>query len=143
MQIELRRIRHRHDTIDGQIRIDGMKVCDCAENANHCLEPGTYQIIIHKCRHHGRKMPIIMPKPECEVCPKLSFVGNNTSMPCKCVQICPGNGVYNRTDGAIIVGEHITHGCLSHPKQAFDMLYDRIRKNLERGNEVNISITNI
>ena len=59
MNIELRRIRHRPDTIDGQIRIDGRKVCDCAENAHHCLPEGTYQIAVIKCRQHARKMPVI------------------------------------------------------------------------------------
>lgn len=140
MIIELRRIRHKPDTIDGQIWIDGMKVCDCAENAHHCLPSGNYQIAVCKCNKHARKMPVILPKPDCETCPKLPYVGNNTSMPCKCVQLCPGNGVYNRTDGAIIVGKYITHGCLSHPKSAFDNLYDRIRKNAERGNPVQLII---
>ena len=52
----------------------------------------------------------------------------------------PGNGVYNRTDGSIIVGEYLVPGCLKHPKTAFDNLYDRIRKNLERGNPVTLTI---
>ena len=52
----------------------------------------------------------------------------------------PGNGVYNRTDGSIIVGEYIAPGCLKHPKTAFDNLYDRIRKNIERGNKVTLTI---
>ena len=143
MNIELRRYRIKTDTIDGQIFIDGAKVCDCAENAHHCLPPGEYQIIVHKCRHHARKMPVILPMSDCSACPKLPYVGNNTSMPCKCIQICPGNGVYNRTDGAILVGKYIAPGCLSHPKSAFDNLYDRIRKNAERGNEITLTITTL
>lgn len=143
MNIELRRIRYRPETIDGQIWIDGEKVCDCAENAHHCLPQGIYQIEVSKCSKHVRKMPIVLPKPDCDKCARLQFVCNNTSMPCKCVQLCPGNGVYNRTDGAIIVGKYICPGCLSHPKSAFDALYERIRKNIERGNPVNIIITSI
>lgn len=161
MDIILKRIRHRPETIDGQIWIDGMKVCDCAENAHHCLEPSKYQVIIHKCRFHARKMPVIkVPNvskfqsskepgtlepmepwnPPCETCPKLSYVGNNSTMPMICPMLKPGNGVYNRTDGSIIVGKYLAPGCLSHPKQAFDMLYERIRKNLERGNVVTLQI---
>ena len=143
MNIILKRIRHRPDSIDGQIWIDGEKVCDCAENANHCLPQGNYQIEVSKCSKHVRKMPIVLPKPDCTNCARLQFVGNNTSMPCKCVQLCPGNGVHNRTDGSIIVGKYICPGCLSHPKQAFDALYQRIRKNIERNNPVSITITSI
>ena len=61
-------------------------------------------------------------------------------MPRKCVQLCPGNGVYNRTDGAIIVGEYLVPGCLKHSRFTFDNLYDRIRKNLKRGNDIMLTI---
>lgn len=142
MIIELRRIRHRPDTIDGHIFIDGVKVCDCAENNKFALAPGTYQIILVKCHQHARKMPcvIINGNPKCNKCMKLDCVSNNTTMPQVCPQIKAGNGVYHREDGSIIVGKHITPGCLSHPKDTFDALYDRIRKNIERGNPVMLTI---
>ena len=153
MNIELRRIRHRPETIDGQILIDGRRVCDCAENAHHCLPRGTYQIAVIKCRQHARNMPVVCDSDNdsanahcsqltapCSSCPRKPYIGINTSMPRKCVQLCPGNGVYNRTDGAIIVGEYLVPGCLKHPKTAFDNLYDRIRKNIERGSEVTLTI---
>ena len=155
MNIELLRIRHRPDTIDGQIRIDGRRVCDCAENAHHCLPEGTYQIAVIKCRQHARNMPVVAKLTahcsqltahlsqsiaHCSSCHRRPSVGINTSMPRKCVQLCPGNGVYNRTDGAIIVGEYLVPGCLKHSRTAFDNLYDRIRKNLKRGNEVILTI---
>ena len=130
MNIELRRNRHRPDTIDGQIRIDGRRVCDCAENAHHCLPEGTYQIAVIKCRQHARKMPLITP-----ISNQSSVINNRV-----CPMLCPGNGVYNRTDGAIIVGEYLVPGCLKHSRTAFDNLYDRIRKNLKRGNEVILTI---
>ena len=130
MNIELRRNRHRPDTIDGQIRIDGRRVCDCAENAHTALPPGTYSITIVHCRQYARKMPLITP-----ISNQSSVINNRV-----CPMLCPGNGVYNRTDGAIIVGEYLVPGCLKHPKTAFDNLYDRIRKNLKRGNEVILTI---
>lgn len=171
MDIQLRRYRFKPDTIDGQIWIDGMKVCDCAENAHHSLEPGTYQIEVAKCNKHARKMPIIMLpacesikdpefqsskietlepasatktlKPQCAHCLKLPFVSNNTAMPKFCPMITVGNGVYNRTDGAIIVGKYLAPGCLAHPKTTFDNLFERIRKNAERGNEINLIISSL
>ena len=121
MNIELRRIRHRPHTIDGQILIDGQKVCDCAENAHHCLPPGSYGIELIRSKKYSRKMPSLIPNP--------------SSL------ILFGNGVYNRTDGSILVGKYIAPGCLSHSKPAFDAIYDRIRKNIERGNDVTLVIT--
>lgn len=54
-----------------------------------------------------------------------------------------GNGVYKRTDGSIIVGKHLIPGILTHSRPAFDALYDRIRKNIERGNSVTLIISNV
>lgn len=145
MNIELRRIRYRPETIDGQIWIDGEKVCSSAENNKLAQAPGTYPITLVKCHQHARKMPVIQVHgcSLCQECKKLPFVGSNTTMPMICPMLKPGNGVYNRTDGSIIVGKYIAPGCLSHPKQAFDALYQRIRKNIERGNPVSITITSI
>lgn len=158
MDIQLRRYRVTPETTDGQIWIDGMKVCDSAENNKLALAPGRYPITLVKCHQHARKMPVIMlpgcesydvaefqssPKPQCAHCSKLPFVGNNTTMPTICPMLKPGNGVYHRMDGSIIVGKHLAPGCLSHPKQAFNALYDRIRKNIERGNPVKIIISSI
>ena len=130
MNIELRRNRHRPDTIDGQIRIDGRRVCDCAENAHTALPPGTYSITIVHCRQYARKMPLITP-----ISNQSSVINNRV-----CPMLCPGNGVYNREDGSIIVGEYLVPGCLKHSKTAFDNLYDRIRKNLKRGNDIMLTI---
>ena len=140
MNIELRRNRHRPDTIDGQIRIDGRKVCDCAENAHHCLPAGTYRIVIMPCRQHARKMPVVGDSAHCSFCHRGAYIGINTSMSRKCVQLCPGNGVYNRTDGSIIVGEHLVPGCLKHSRAAFANLYDRIRKSAARGHDIMLTI---
>lgn len=148
INIELRRIGHRTDTIDGEIRIDGQKVCDCAENAHHCLPAGTYRIAVIKCRQHARKMPVVVsPNAHCSLltahcssCHREPYIGINTSLPGRCVQLCPGNGVYNRTDGAIILGERVAPGCLRHSRAAFASLYDRIRKSAERGHDITLTI---
>lgn len=120
MNIELRRIRYRLETIDGQIWIEGEKVCDCAENAKHALPAGTYGVRLKKSKKYGRKMPSLIAYPES--------------------LIAIGNGVYALHDGSIIVGEYIVPGCLSHSRPAFEVLYQRIRKNIERGNAVTIKI---
>ena len=149
----------RSETIDGQLYVEGMRICDCAENAKSAIKAGQYSVSIIKCKQHARKMPVILikgegvegraaiakgnnpsPSTKCDCCEKLDFVSNNTSIPLHCPMLKPGNGVYHREDGSIIVGEYIAPGCLKHPKEAFDTIYDRIRKNVERGNEVTLII---
>lgn len=142
MLIKVIRYRKRPDTIDGEIYIDGQKICDCAENTKTAIKAGTYPVVITKCHQHARKQPciIVNGSPKCSTCKKLESVSNNSNMPQFCPQICQGNGVYNRTDGAIIVGKYLAPGCLTHPREAFADFYDRIRKSIERGHDLAITI---
>lgn len=130
MHILITRHRYKPATIDGQLSIDGIRICDCAENAHTALPPGTYSITIVHCRQYARKMPLITP-----ISNQSSVINNRV-----CPMLKPGNGVYNRKDGSILVGEYLVPGCLKHSRFTFDNLYDRIRKNLERGNEVTLTI---
>ena len=130
MHILITRYRYKPATIDGQLSIDGIRICDCAENAHTALPPGTYSIAIVPCRQYARKMPLITP-----ISNQSSVINNRV-----CPMLLPGNGVYNRKDGSILVGEYLVPGCLKHSRFTFDNLYDRIRKNLERGKEVTLTI---
>ena len=130
MHILITRHRYKPATIDGQLSIDGIRICDCAENAHTALPPGTYSITIVHCRQYARKMPLITP-----ISNQSSVINNRI-----CPMLKPGNGVYHREDGSIIVGEYLVPGCLKHSRFTFDNLYDRIRKNLQRGKEVTLTI---
>ena len=130
MHILITRYRYKPATIDGQLSIDGIRICDCAENAHTALPSGTYSITIVHCRQYARKMPLITP-----ISNQSSVINNRV-----CPMLKPGNGVYNRKDGSILVGEYLVPGCLKHSRFNFDNLYDRIRKNLQRGKEVTLTI---
>ena len=130
MHILITRYRYKPATIDGQLSIDGIRICDCAENAHTALPPGTYSITIVHCRQYARKMPLITP-----ISNQSSVINNRV-----CPMLKPGNGVYHREDGSILVGEYLVPGCLKHSRFTFDNLYDRIRKNLQRGKEVTLTI---
>ena len=130
MHILITRHRYKPATIDGQLSIDGIRICDCAENAHTALPPGTYSITIVHCRQYARKMPLITP-----ISNQSSVINNRV-----CPMLKYGNGVYNREDGSILVGEYLVPGCLKHSRFTFDNLYDRIRKNLQRGKEVTLTI---
>ena len=130
MHILITRHRYKPATIDGQLSIDGIRICDCAENAHTALPPGIYSITIVHCRQYARKMPLITP-----ISNQSSVINNRV-----CPMLKPGNGVYHREDGSILVGEYLVPGCLKHSRFTFDNLYDRIRKNLQRGKEVTLTI---
>ena len=141
MNITLIRYRKKHDWIDGRLQSDIGYLADTVENLEAALPVGKYIIQVVKCKQHARKMPIVAVKPlACEHCSKLDFVCNNTSMPCYCPQICPGNGMHNRKDGAIIVGKYNCSGSLIHPKDTFSRIYEILRKTSERGNEITLTI---
>lgn len=154
MNIIIKRIRKKPDTIDGHLYIDGRHICDTAENAHHCLPAGRYPIIIHKCHFRARKMPLVMIgtkeklNARCNICKKPETVSIN-STPHRggvgggllyCPMLCPGNGIHHRTDAAILVGTYLAPGCLTHPRSAFDALYERIRKSSSRGHDITLEI---
>lgn len=87
-------------------------------------------------------MPILalVSQCPCAKCKKLDCVSNNSTIPQVCYMLKPGNGVYKRTDGGIILGTYLAPGCLTHPKEAFADFYDRIRKSIERGHELTLTI---
>lgn len=133
--------------IDGILKINGEKVCHTAENSDSALSPGTYNICIHYCKQHGRRMPMVeiedcdlLKEDECSLCDQLEYVSPNTNLPSYCPMLKAGNGAYNRTDGSILLGESIAPGCLIHPQKHFKGVYDRIRKVLSRGNNVVLKI---
>ena len=148
MNIKIITTNTKGEITEGHLTIDGQLVCDTLENTFTRLAPGTYPVILQKCKHYARKMvcirqsatPPIAGDEGCNSCTKQNLVFSNTSLPCHCPMIKPGNGVHGRRDGTILVGTRACLGCIIHPKTAFDPLYERIRKNLERGREVTLEI---
>ena len=140
MNIFLNRTFIKGEYAHGHLTIDGNRVCDTLENATSCVPAGTYIVTLLKCKQYARKMPCLNPQSPCDLCPKLPFVCNNTTLPCYCPMIKPGNGVHNRLDGSIIVGVYNCLGSLIHPKTTFDPLYERIRKAVSRGTVISLII---
>ena len=141
MIIQIKRIFVKGEVTEGHLRIDGLQVCDTLENTFTCLSPGEYPVTLVKCKQYHRKMIIIGDHNDaCENCAQLKEVYSNTLMPRHCPMIKPGNGIHGRHDGSILVGTRSSFGCIIHPKTAFDTLYERIRKNLERKREVTLVI---
>lgn len=60
----------------------------------------------------------------------------------QCPQIKTGNCSTMLTDGSILVGRFRQPGLVIRSQEVFNSLYDRIRKVIERGKEVTITIKN-
>ena len=142
MNITITRNLQRPGTIDGQISIYGRHICDCEENAATALPPGTYPVTLVNCHQYARKMPIVRLSslPPCSSCPRRPFVGSNTRLPLVCPMLKPGNGVCQRTDGSIIVGKNLQPGILLHSGNAFEKLYQRIKKAVQRQSDIQLTI---
>lgn len=162
MNITLQRIRVKGENTEGRLRIDGLTICDTLENTHSCLPAGHYRAHLHKCRQYARKMILITSsdnKPSdinpqhstlnpqhsasapCSACKRKHLINNNTVMPLFCPMLKPGNGIHNRHDGSILVGQHYCLGLLIRPREVFDPLYARIRMAIKRGHDVTINIT--
>ena len=167
MYITIQRTLIRGEFCEGQLSIDGIKICHTLENSNSLVPAGEYHITLAKCKQYSRKMPVLNPEAPCSLCkkslrsalplgqsknsplgptgrlPKQEPSSLNSVLPCYCPMLKPGNGVCGRLDGSILVGQRNCLGCLVHPKDAFDSLYERIRKSISRGHEVILVIKDI
>ena len=143
MNIIIRRTMTHGEYTHGRLSIDGLRVCDTLENANGQVPSGVYTIRLAKCKQYTRKMLLLNPDAPCDLCKK-SLNSNPSSLnlvlPCYCPMLKPGNGVHNRLDGSILIGRYNCLGSLIHPKASFDLLYERIRKSISRGNQVLLKI---
>lgn len=136
MLIVINRNNPRGEYTHGQLIIDGVRICDTLENSLSMVPSGSYDITLLKCKQYSRKMICLHGSAPCSQCPKLKLVCSNSTLPCWCPQIKPGNGVHKRLDGSIIVGVYNCPGSIIKPRDIFDTLYERIRKSISRGNKV-------
>lgn len=142
LEITIIRTRVRSHTTDGYLSIAGKQVCHTAENTEHSIPAGTYSIQFATCQQYGMKMPLILTSQphHCSKCIRRKLGSIHGNLPCFCPMIKVGNGVYNRTDGSIIVGDHLQPGILLHSGNAFEKLYQRIKKAVQRQNDIQLTI---
>ena len=140
MKIVNTRLFTKGEFTHGSLSIDGNKICSTLENSNAQVPSGEYQLSLLKCKQYCRKMICLHGSAPCSQCPKLKLVCSNSTLPCWCPQIKPGNGVHKRLDGSIIVGVYNSLGSIIKPRDIFDALYERIRKSISRSNQVKLII---
>ena len=147
MTILIKRNLAEGEVTEGKLYIDDFFICDTLENTHSCLPVGSYPICIMTCTQYRRNIISVKSSVDeaaqtnqCHKCKLKELVFSNTPMPRFCPQIKPGNGVYGRRDGSIILGSYLAPGIVRKSRQAFDALYERIRKNIERGKCVSLKI---
>ena len=59
MTITIQRTFVKGEITEGRLLIDGQRVCDTLENTFSCLEAGTYDIKLAKCKQYARKMILV------------------------------------------------------------------------------------
>ena len=124
MKIEIIRTTRRKQSVDGEMVIDGIKVCHTVENAVWCLPLGRYRVEIVYIRSLARKMPCL-------------FSGDDNQPK---AMVMMGNGVFNLRCANILVGEQLVPGCVKKSAAAFNVLYERLRKSLARGHTIDMTI---
>ena len=140
MNIIINRFFTKGEYCHGQLSIDGNRIGSTLENSNALVPAGEYVITLLKCKQYARKMPCLNPNAPCDLCPKLKFVCINSTLPCYCPMLKPGNAVHDRLDGSILVGKYNCLNSLIHPKTTFAPLYERIRKAISRGTVVTLTV---
>lgn len=142
MRIVLTRTKVSAKATDGVITIDGIRVADCAEHTPSMLPRGTYGVRIDRCTQYRRKMPVICIEHQasCIHCKKRQILSTHAVLPVYCPMIKIGNGVFNRTDGSIIIGDRYLNGIVLHSAPYYDRLIDRLDKAQNRGEQITLTI---
>ena len=114
MDIHIHRILQRGVITEGYLTIDGNRICDTLENTNYCLPPGTYNITLTN-----------FPFARSNGIHHLSRKRNPPPKP---------------TKGITSVGTRACMGCIIRTGQAYQTLYERIKKSLQRKNQIQLII---
>ena len=91
LNLVLTRLFTKGEYTHGSLSIDGNKICSTLKNANSLVPSGDYVISLIKCKQYARKMPCLNAAAPCDLCPKLKFVCINSTLPCHCPMLKPGN----------------------------------------------------
>ena len=151
MKLELTRTYRKGEILDGELRVNGLLLCDTSENSYYAIEPGTYTVMRINCKQYCQYMPVIMIKGNssgregnklacCADCTAIGETFLNTALPTYCPQIKMGNGIHNRRDGSIIIGTRIVPGAIKLSAAPFEKLMERMRKLSSRNRETTLTV---
>lgn len=148
MNIKLVRKRKSKECVEGYLSIDSRIFCDTAENTNTLMPTGKYGVSLYLCKQYHALIPLITSQNlekckisnYCKRCRKCKQVNKNTNLKLVCQRFSSGNGIYNRTDGAIIIGKRITRGCVKLTVAPYNELIELIMRSTEKSEEIMLTI---
>ena len=115
MKITIVRFGRYHHAVSGKLLIDGQLLCGTLENFDKMLPLGDYEL-----GHDGRRLTTpyyVKAKPR--------------------VLLSPGNGIEGRKkEGRILLGETLYLGFLVRSQEAYELVTDRLRMQLQSRSRV-------
>ena len=138
--ILIRRYKNK-DYIRGELYAENSnhKICDTLENAELHASAGEYDLGYKLCKQLGREFPKLS-ETYCQNCKFLGEPNQNKALPRYCPMLMRGNGVHNRFDGRIIVGEYLTRGAIIHTAAAFHIIDLYVKLAIETKQEAKLVI---
>lgn len=123
-----------------------LKCEHCASLANECerlriSEYGKLQYAIQNGIPHTEVLTFEKALDN-EVQKEIQTSRCNSQAESYCPKLIHGNGVFNLTDGSILVGIYRLPGLVINSRPTFDRLYERIEKAISRGHSVELTIYN-
>ena len=147
-------------SIDGQLYINGERICHTAENLHHCLPEGTYGVSLAQCMVACHLLPVVdvpsAPPRNCRRCNAIAnsnieagvaaFYDETHAVKKQPLPACPrlkmGTSAWHDTDRAIILGQHLLPGVVVKSRPVVLAVLDRLRKHIGRGGSVQLTIIN-
>lgn len=143
MKVTIMRFARYHHAVSGKLLIDGQLVCGTLENADRMLPVGDYELG-HDPRRLTTPFYIKGNASSKEASSKEASSKESSSKEASAggrgkslnrVLLSPGNGVEGRKkQGRILLGETLYLGFLVHSQEAYELVTDRLRMQLQQRN---------
>ena len=131
IELKIRQVIHRRDAVMGRLTINGNYVADTAERAQYQLPAGRYDLELVPCVCCKRQMIRIWkpgekyrPCPDCQHCRLIRW----------------GNGVYRLPHPTVLIGKYRVPGVLTQTRELFNLLFERLRKSIDRDHKAYLII---
>lgn len=127
----------RDVTCDGRLFMDGLFVCDTAENTPWRVQPGQYRVILKYHSRLGCRVPTLARLGDRR--PRHGNRSHRFYQPCFCI----GNGVYGRKDGRILVGHYLAPGVVKWSRECYLAICQRVYAALRQSRDVRIVVKDV
>ena len=150
MNILIYRFYKTDRCVDSEVFLDGEPFCQASESTKGLVPEGEYRVCLQHCRQYQREVPAVEIRPmgarkwldRCRYCMRRgkAVMSPHRNLRGYCPQLKDGNGVYNRTDGSILLGERVVPGVVKCTSKYFTRLVELLQQAAQNGEEVKVII---